>query len=182
MQLTAAVVGPPHGLRGEVYLDIRTDDPDRIAPGSVLDTDSREFPHLTVESLRGHRGRTMVAFVEVLDRSQAESLRGTRLLVEEEPEEDAWYPHELVGLRASTPQGEPLGEVVELRAGAAQDLLVVRHQGRRVLVPFVRALVPVVDVEGGTVTIDAPPGLFDESEAVDAGDRDTPNPGAGSAS
>lgn len=171
MQLTAAVVGAPHGLRGEVYLDIRTDDPDRLAPGCVLDTDSRDVPHLTVESLRAHRGRVMATFAEVTDRSAAEAVRGTLLLVEEEPEEDAWYPHELVGLEARTPGGDVLGEVVALQAGVAQDLLVVRHAGRRVMVPFVHAIVPVVDVGGGTVTIDAPRGLFDEEEAIDAGDR-----------
>lgn len=180
MQLTAAVVGAPHGLRGEVYLDVRTDDPERLAPGCVLDTDSRDFPHLTVESLRGHRGRVMATFAEVGDRSGAEALRGTVLLVEEEPEEDAWYPHELVGLEARTPTGDVLGEVVALRSGTAQDLLVVRHEGRHVMVPFVHEIVPVVDVEDGSVTIDAPPGLFDEAEAIDAGDRaGAPRPGSG---
>ncbi|MGO3796977.1 MAG: ribosome maturation factor RimM [Pauljensenia sp.] len=171
MQLTAAVVGAPHGLRGEVYLDVRTDDPERLASGRVLDTDSHDVPHLTVESLRAHRGRVMATFAEVTDRSGAEALRGTVLLVEEEAEEDAWYPHELVGLEARTPAGDILGEVVALQAGVAQDLLVVRHADRRVMVPFVHAIVPVVDVEGGSVTIDAPRGLFDETEAVDAGDR-----------
>lgn len=172
MQLTAAVVGPAHGLRGEVYLDIRTDDPGRLDPGSVLDTDSPEVPQLTVEALRTHKGRVMATFAELVDRSGAEALRGTHLLVEAEPEEDAWYPHELVGLEARTPTGELLGAVVGLQPAPAQDLLLVEHAGRRVMVPFVVQIVPEVDVAAGTVTVDAPPGLFDEEEAVDAGDRD----------
>ncbi|MDN5964007.1 MAG: ribosome maturation factor RimM [Actinomyces sp.] len=171
MRMTAAVVGAPHGLKGEVYVDIRTDDPERLSPGSVLDTDSPDTPHLTVEALRSHKGRVMATFAEVPDRSAAESLRGCRIVVEEEPEEDAWYAHELVGLQVLTPGGEILGEVVGLRPGAAQDLLLVRHTDRTVMVPFVTALVPTVDLEEGTVTVDAPPGLFDEADAVDAGDR-----------
>lgn len=170
MRLTAAVVGHAHGLRGEVTLDVRTDDPGRLRPASVLDTDSAQFPRLTVAGVRRHQGHLLASFDEVASREDAESLRGARLLVEESAEEDAWYPHELEGLRALTPTGRDLGVVVGLQPGPAQDLLLVRHGGRTVMVPFVRELVPEVDTRSGTVTIDAPPGLFDPGEAVDAGD------------
>ena len=101
--------------------------------------------------------------------TDAELLRGTKLLldigVSDEP--DAWYEHELVGLRAILADGTDLGEVIRLDAGAAQDLLVVRRSGggQEVLVPFVAALVPEVDIAGGRVVLDPPGGMFDPEEA-----------------
>ena len=80
----------------------------------------------------------------------------------EHEEEDAWYPHQLKGLAARTRSGEVLGTVSGLTPGAAQDLLLVKTQAGTVMVPFVTQLVPTVDVEGGFVVIDAPPGLFDD--------------------
>ena len=97
-----------------------------------------------------------------MSREEAEALRGARLLVEEHEEEDAWYPHQLKGLTARTPSGEVLGTVSGLTPGAAQDLLLVTTEAGTVMVPFVTQLVPTVDVEGGFVVIDAPPGLFDD--------------------
>lgn len=170
MEMTAAVVGPAHGLRGEVTLDVRTDDPDRLAPGEVLDTDSQSFPTLTIESVRAHKGRLLVSFEEVTTREDAEALRGATLLVEPLDEDDAWYPHQLAGLAALAPTDEELGTVTGLQPGVAQDLLLVATPRGTVMVPFVHALVPEVDIDAGTLTIDAPPGLFD-GNSVDAGDR-----------
>ena len=83
-------------------------------------------------------------------------------------EDDAWYEDELVGLRVRSPQGDDLGEVARLDTGGAQDLLVVRRpDGPNVLVPFVRALVPEVDVPGGFVVVDPPGGLFDPENAIE---------------
>lgn len=163
MNLTAAIIGPAHGLRGEVLLDIRTDDPSLVIPGASFDTDSTDFPTLTVAGLRQHKGRTLAFFDEILSREDAETARGIALLTEEHEEDDAWYPHQLVGLAAQTPNGEPLGTVSGLQPGSAQDLLLVRYEGRTVMVPFVHQLVPVVDVEVGIVIIDAPGGLFDDN-------------------
>lgn len=162
MNLTAAIIGPAHGLRGEVLLDIRTDDPALVVPGASFDTDSSEFPTLTVVGLRQHKGRTLAIFDEILSREDAEAARGVALLTEEHEEENAWYPHQLVGLAAQTPEGESLGKVSGLQPGSAQDLLLVRYEGRTVMVPFVHQLVPVVDIEAGIVVIDAPGGLFDD--------------------
>ena len=92
-----------------------------------------------------------------------------RLLVEEHEEEDAWYPHQLKGLKALTPKGEELGTVSGVRFGSAQDLLLVRTPEGTVMVPFVAQIVPEVDLESGVVTIDAPPGLFDD-DVVDTGE------------
>ena len=161
MQLTAAIVGPAHGLRGEVILDVRSDDPEVLAPGASLEIAGRGAA-LTVRSVRVHKDRVLASFEECASREDADALRGARLLVEEHEEEDAWYPHQLKGLSARTPGGEDLGTVTGLTPGAAQDLLLVKTPAGTVMVPFVTQLVPTVDVEGGVVIIDAPPGLFDD--------------------
>ena len=161
MQLTAAIVGPAHGLRGEVILDVRSDDPEVLAPGASLEIAGRGAA-LTVRSVRVHKERVLASFEECASREDAEALRGARLLVEEHEEEDAWYPHQLKGLAARTPGGEDLGTVTGVTPGAAQDLLLVKTPAGTVMVPFVTQLVPTVDVEGGVVIIDAPPGLFDD--------------------
>ena len=156
MQLTAAIIGPAHGLRGEVILDVRSDDPSVVAPGMRLDVEGASRV-LTVRSVRVHKERVLASFEECESREDAE-----RLLVEEHPEEDAWYPHQLTGLTARTPAGDVLGTVSGLRPGAAQDLLLVDTPAATVMVPFVSALVPTVDVDRGVVVIDPPPGLFDD--------------------
>ena len=161
MQLTAAIVGPAHGLRGEVILDVRSDDPEVLAPGASLEIAGRGAA-LTVRSVRVHKDRVLASFEECASREDAEALRGARLLVDEHEEEDAWYPHQLKGLAARTPGGKELGTVTGLTPGAAQDLLLVKTPAGTVMVPFVTQLVPTIDVEGGVVIIDAPPGLFDD--------------------
>lgn len=164
MLLTVARVGRAHGLRGEVALDLRTDTPDeRLADGTVLGTDRAGVGPLTVVRTRVQQGRWYATFAQVSDRSAAEALRGVSLVVEDETsdEEDAWYPHELRGLRVEHVDGRVLGEVVGLEHLPAQDVLVVREpDGARTLVPFVRAIVPVVDVPGGRVVLDPPGGLL----------------------
>nr|WP_238994195.1 ribosome maturation factor RimM [Actinomyces sp. 565] len=173
--LTVAVIGPAHALKGEVRLEIRTDDPEgRLAPGSVLPAEPAAGPaaagYLTVSRLRFDGSRWFAAFAEARDRTGAEALRGVKLLVEtdaEEPEEDddAWYAHELTGLRAIELLPDhtvrELGEVSGLEPGVAQDRLLVRTpDGQEVAVPFVEELVPEIDPDAGTVTIDPPGGLF----------------------
>ena len=188
MLLTVAVIGPAHALKGEVRLDIRTDDPEgRLAPGTSLPVQAPRGDtgpagpapdHLTVARLRFDGTRWFARFEEVGDRTAAEALRGAHLLVDtstadrdgaDSAEDDAWYAHELIGLRAirvvpeALPDGGPqhLGEVVDLEPGVAQDRLVVRTpDGERIAVPFVEALVPEIDPDAGTITLAPPGGLF----------------------
>ena len=171
MRLVVARVGRAHGIRGEVTVELRTDVPEeRFLPGVRLHlTGERALQGpdaLTVSTVRDHNGTLLLGFEEVLDRTAAEGLRGTLLeadVPDESGEPDAWYDHQLVGLRVLDPAGAELGEVVAVEHPPAQDLLVVRRpDGARRLVPFVAALVPAVDVPGGTVVVDAPPGLLDD--------------------
>lgn len=175
MLLTVAVIGPAHALKGEVRLAIRTDDPrGRLAPGTTLPVEAPggwQGPApatLTVSRLRSDGARWFAAFEGVPDRTAAEALRGLRLLVDTDAEErdpdrddQEWYRHELVGLRALHVDGHVLGTVTDLEPGVAQDRLVVRTpDGQEVAVPFVTALVPQVDLEAGALTLDPPGGLF----------------------
>ncbi len=184
--LVVARIGRPHGLRGEVTVQTHTDDPrarfvegerfrTQAAPGSGV---PRE---LTLASARVHRGVWLLSFAEVPDRGGAESLRGTRLLVPvagtQTEEDEGWYEEELLGLTAYDPAGVVVGRVGGLRTGPAQDLLVlVLPDGHQAMVPFVESLVPVVDVPGGRVVVDPPPGLLDlgrpDSGSSDLGSSD----------
>lgn len=164
-------IGKPHGLRGDVTVDVRTDEPERrFAPGSVLRVEAPRGSHtplrtLTVASTKWHQSVLLVRFEEIPDRSAAEAARGILLRADipadASPDDpDEYYDHQLVGLAAYDVDGTALGEVSALVHGGAQDLLTIRTPGgREALVPFVRALVPEVDVAGGRVVIADRPGL-----------------------
>jgi 16S rRNA processing protein RimM len=179
MSIVIARLGKPHGIRGEVTVQTHTDDPQgRFVPGATYATEAASGTgvprELTIASARLHQQTWLLGFAEIPDRTGAESLRGTRLVVPDDAAESAgddgddengWYEADLVGLTVEDPAGVVIGEVTGLTVGAAQDLLHVRlTDGREGLVPFVEALVPVVDVEGGRVVVDAPDGLFDLAE------------------
>lgn len=168
-----ARIGKPHGLHGEVTVQLHTDEPERrLAVGEALATEATSgsgVPRgLTVRSTRVHNGIWLVAFEEIPDRTGAESLRGTRLVIDDdatlpaEDDEDVFTEEQLRGLTVVDPAGTVLGQVGGLELGAAQDRLVVLlPDGREAQVPFVTAIVPTVDLEAGKVVVDAPPGLFD---------------------
>jgi len=175
MQLVVGRIGRAHGIRGEVGVEVRTDDPDlRFADGARLATDPPERGPLTVVATRWHSGRLLVRFKGLDDRTAAENLRGTMLVIEvdesERPQDpDEFYDHQLVGLRVITTAGDEVGEVAEVLHLPAQDVLAIkRTDGVEVLVPFVQELVPAVDLDRGSVTVDPRPGLLDP-EAADEG-------------
>jgi 16S rRNA processing protein RimM len=166
MQLVVGRIGRPHGLRGEVTVDVRTDDPDdRFAPGTVLATDPAAAGPLVIEQARWHSGTLLVRFEGSDDRTTAEQLRGTVLVIDsaelpptDDPEE--FRDHELIGLSVVTVEGAEVGVLREIRH-FGQDLLVIKRPvGDEALVPFVEALVPEVDVAGGRIVINPPPGLL----------------------
>lgn len=171
-RLRVARVGRPHGVRGEVTVQLFTDEPeDRLAPGAVLirtpgrDTVDQGTARLTIATQRWNKRICLLAFSEVTDRSAAEALRGSLLHVEvtAEPQDEGegWYSHEIAGLRCLGPDDEDLGTVRELITGPAQDLLVVDSpDGTEVLVPFVEEIVPMIDAETRVVRLDPPAGLF----------------------
>jgi 16S rRNA processing protein RimM len=175
MQLVVGRVGRPHGLRGEVTVEVRTDDPDRrFAAGSSLATVPAERGPLTVAGSRWHSGTLLVRFDGFDDRNGAEELRDALLAIDSEDLEplggpDDFYDHDLIGLQVVTAAGEPVGAVSDV-LHHGQDLLVIEGTGPRsgaeILVPFVAAIVPEVDVAARRLVIDPPPGLLDPDTAI----------------
>jgi 16S rRNA processing protein RimM len=164
-------IGRPQGVRGEVTVEVRTDDPEeRFADGAVLLTEPPERGPLTVEHARDHSGRLVVLFAGVPDRGAAERLRDTLLQVDvrtlaplDDPDE--FHDWQLVGLAAVLADGTAVGAVADVLHLPHGDVLAVRRaDGTEALVPFVRAIVPEVDVAGGRVVLDPPPGLLDETD------------------
>lgn len=171
MQLTVGRVARAHGIRGEVVVEVRTDDPDgRFATGQLLQTVPAPVGPLTVERARRHGTRLLVQFAGVHGREAADALRGVRLAVDvpeaQRPADpDEFFDHQLEGLAARLLDGSPVGVVSQVLHLPLQDLLVIRRDdGGEALVPFVRQLVPVVDVDAGEVVLDPPPGLLDGSQ------------------
>lgn len=158
-----------HGIRGEIAVTVRTDEPERrFAPGSSLVCGDRT---LTVRSSRHHSGRLLVAFEEVPDRTAAEQLTGTLLEAEIDPGEvpddpEEFYDHQLVDLAVQTADGTIVGTVTAVLHLPEQDSLVVDLDGREVIVPFVEALVPDVDLAAGHVRLSDVPGLLDPEGAA----------------
>ncbi|MFI7482876.1 ribosome maturation factor RimM [Kocuria sp. M1R5S2] len=196
MKVQVARIGKPHGIRGEVTVQLFTDVPEeRFAPGTRLivepPTPLAPEGELTVRRARWNKSVLVVALEEVPDRNAAERLRGARLLAEaqdEDDEGDEWYEHELVDLEVRTGpadgSGPRIGVVTGLRTQPVQDLLEVElDDGRReALLPFVEEIVPVVDPEGGFVVVTPPPGLLElglPDEVPAAGTRGEGIPGAG---
>jgi 16S rRNA processing protein RimM len=184
MRVIVGRIGRPHGIRGEVVIGVRTDEPDlRFAVGAILDlrssdddagTQGREpadSERLTVAAARWHSGQLLVAFAGITDRTAAGELTGSWLGVDssqlpEIGDPDEFRDHELIGLSVRTCAGDPVGVVTDV-LHHGQDLLVVRRadgQGGDHLVPFVKAIVPEVDVRAGLVVIDPPPGLLDSAQ------------------
>ncbi|WP_447003813.1 ribosome maturation factor RimM [Saccharothrix isguenensis] len=170
MDVVVGRVAKAHGISGELAVDVRTDSPGtRFALGSVLTAKLRDGTsrNLTVAAARNHSGRLLVRFEEVLTRDVAETLRGTVLLgrTEDLPptdDPDEFYDHELEGLTAELVDGTRIGTVLEIVHGLGGELLVVkRENGDETLVPFVRQIVPTVDIAGRRVVIDPPEGLLD---------------------
>ena len=181
MLVVVGRIGRPHGIRGEVTVEVRTDLPERrFAPGSVLVTEPERAGPLTVAAARWHSGRLLLSVAGVADRNGAEALRGVVLSAEvpddevsDDPEE--YFDHQLRGLTAYAVDGVALGTVDDVVHLPGQDLLAVTRPGRReLLVPFVAEFVPDLDLDAGRITIDPPPGLLD----LDLPDPSTQRDGA----
>ncbi|MCD2442447.1 ribosome maturation factor RimM [Agromyces sp. SYSU K20354] len=185
-QLRVGRLTKAHGLKGAIKLELYTDDPERrFVPGAefslqVPESSPWHGKHLTLRELRWYNGHPVGFFEGVDDRTAAESLAKAILWVshtdDEAAEPDAWYDHQLIGL-AVIRDGERIGEVTHVDHLPAQDLLIVRvdeerAKAREVMVPFVAAIVPEVDLEAGTLTVTPPAGLFEDVADEDVADED----------
>jgi len=167
-----------HGLKGAIKLELYTDSPnERFVPGAVLELQvPEESPwfgkSVTVSELKWFNSSPVLFLKDVADRTQAESLIKAILLVEQSldvsPQEpDAWYDHQLAGLKVMR-DGAEIGTLLRVEHMPAQDLLVIKTEEAEVLLPFVKAFVPKVDVSAGVIEITPPGGLFEQIEEADA--------------
>jgi 16S rRNA processing protein RimM len=170
MDVVVGRVAKAHGITGELAVDVRTDSPEtRFALGAVVVAKLRDGTsrNLTIAAARPHAGRLLVRFEEVVTRDVAEAVRGALLLASTDDlpptdDPDEFYDHELEGLAAVLTDGEKVGTVLEVTHGPGGELLVIRRpDGAETLVPFVKQIVPTVDIPGGRVVLDPPEGLFD---------------------
>ena len=165
MELLIGRVVKSHGIKGEVAVEVTTDSPEaRYTVGEVLHGKQGKKEHeLTIATVRPHKGRLLICFDEIPDRTAADSLRGTQFYAApiEDPDDDGFYDHELEGLRVLL-DGESIGEVTGVTHGPTQSLLeVALESGKEALVPFVEEIVPEVDLDAGTCTITPPEGLLE---------------------
>ncbi|MEV4638545.1 ribosome maturation factor RimM [Actinoplanes sp. NPDC049548] len=184
--LVVGQIGKPHGIRGEVMVTVRTDEPEaRFVAGAVFATEvprdrrvstgpapAAGVPYrvpdkLTLESLRWHQGKIIAQFEGVHDRNVAEALRGVFLQVDSAdvapPDDpDEFHDHQLIGLSVVGVDGAELGTVDRIDHAPASDLIVLRKAaGGTALIPFVSSIVPTVDLAAGRVVVDLPEGLLD---------------------
>jgi 16S rRNA processing protein RimM len=163
----------PHGVRGELSVEVLSDAPERFTPGAELgvgDPDGPTPPRpVTVAAARLHQGRLLLRLVGVEDRDAADRLRGAILSIPVEAARPLapgeFWPHQLIGLAVVDRDGRERGRVADVLPGAAHDLLAVQLPGgASALVPAVAALV-TVELEAGRLLVDALPGLLDEAGA-----------------
>jgi 16S rRNA processing protein RimM len=193
MQVTVGRIGRPHGVRGDVVVGVRTDEPElRFARGSRLDTDPIGVGPLTVAGYRWHSGELLVRFEEIGDRTAAAEIGGTWLLVDSaalDPldDPDEFRDGDLVGLSVRTVDGTVVGTVADV-LHHGQDVLAIDPVGAaggaggtgaraggvggagpqagQILIPFVKAIVPEVDIAAGVLVIDPPDGLLNLQDAT----------------
>ncbi len=164
VDVVVGTVGRPHGLRGEVTIRLQSDfAEERFTPGAVLRADRITGNPLEVAASRRQGDLLLVTFRGYADRSRAETLRGTELWARVEAgtdDADGFHDGALIGLEVRT--GDTVrGRITSIVHNPAQDLLVVGTDAGDHLVPFVTALVPVIDLAGGYVEVVDLPGLFD---------------------
>lgn len=171
MLLTVGRIGRVHGIHGEVTVEVLTDSPeDRFYPGATLSTEPARTGGLTIASARWHNSILLLGFEGITDRNAGEGLRNLQLLAEvdlDDVEEDEYHIQQLMGLQVfllSDPNASArIGEVTGVITGVAQDLLeITKTNGKDFLIPFVKVLVPKVDITAGKLFIDPPGGLIDE--------------------
>lgn len=168
MLLVVGRIIRPHGVRGDLVCEVRTDEPEkRFVAGSVMRTDPAHHGPLSLTAVRWYQSRLLVTFAEVDDRNAADELRGLLLCVDSEVVDDLDDPdefrdHELVGLEVADESGVVLGRVKRIDHAPAHELIVLnRESGGQAFIPFISQMVPSVDVAAGRIVVDLPEGMLD---------------------
>ena len=160
MKLNVGRIGKAHGILGEATIEVRTDEAeDRFAIGAVLETESHGY--LTVASARVHNGILLLSFEGIEDRNAIETLRNELLYADVDidapgVDEDDYHVLQLIGCKAFSVDGDEFGEVSEVLNLPGQDVLVIKSGSTETLIPFVRQLVPIVDIKARRMTVIPP--------------------------
>jgi len=160
MKLNVGRIGKAHGILGEATIEVRTDEAeDRFAIGAVLESESHG--NLTVASARVHNGILLLSFEGIEDRNAIEMLRNELLYADVDidapgVDEDDYHVLQLIGCKAFLVDGDEFGEVSEVLNLPGQDVLVIRSGSTETLIPFVRQLVPIVDIKARRMTVIPP--------------------------
>jgi 16S rRNA processing protein RimM len=160
-------VARPHGLRGQVIVNVDTDFPEsRFRPGAELFVDRDGKPEaVVVATVRFHRERPVVAFAGVGTIAEAEALAGRELRVPVDSLEPlpagTYYRHDLIGCRVETREGMPLGVVRDVEDAQGNCRIVVAARGGEVQIPLVAAICTTIDPGAGRIVIDPPEGLLE---------------------
>lgn len=170
MMAVGLIVGA-HGLRGEVRVELHTDFPERFTPGNELFL-GNDLVAAQVMSARPHKNELLILLEEVLDRTAAESLRGTWLFIHEQDaadlEDGAFWVHDIIGMSVQATDGRQLGHVTDvISAGGANDVYIVKpsasvNRGRELLLPAIPSVIQAVDLDSRLITVALIPGILDE--------------------
>jgi 16S rRNA processing protein RimM len=166
--IAVGLITTPHGLRGEVKVELHTDFPERFAPDVVVYL-GPELVKTTITAARPHQGQYLLQFRGVDDRTQADALRGVWIFIPEEDavdlDEDTYFVHDIIGLSVQTASGDLLGTVEQVLFTGANDVYVVATPGeksREILLPAIDDVIKQVDLENGILVVEILPGLLDE--------------------
>ena len=166
MLLIVGRIGRVHGVRGEVTVEVRTDSPEeRFQVGTAIATDPAKFGPLTITGQRWHNGILLLTFDGVSDRGAAEKIKNILLMAEvdiSESDADEFHVQLLIGSTIELIDGTVLGTIDDVLTTKGQNLLSFMRGGKQVLIPFVKAIVPTVDIASRKVVITPPEGLIDE--------------------
>lgn len=160
MLLVVGRIGRAHGVRGEVTIEVRTDNPEsRFAIGAILQSDPEDRGPLKIISAKVHSGTLLLCFEGYNDRNAVERLRNVLLLAEVDPKEantseDDFHISQILGCKVIDKSGKSWGEVKDVLQLPAQDTLVVEYKGRDLLIPFVKHFAPDVDLKGMIIVAD----------------------------
>ncbi|NOZ78042.1 MAG: 16S rRNA processing protein RimM [Acidobacteria bacterium] len=158
----------PHGIHGDVLVEIITDFPERLQDGVQFGLGDETGPAGTFEvhHVRYHKGGWLLGVSGIQDRETVEAWRGQYIFLPAQDPGDLpegyHYDHDLVGLACQSVTGEPLGQVIAVDSETPQGLLIVRRGTREFMVPYVPQIVTKIDTEAGVITLDAPAGLLDD--------------------
>jgi 16S rRNA processing protein RimM len=164
--ITVGKVKSPHGVYGETRIVCLTDYPSRFRPGlEVLLSPPLEYSdRLTIERVRWHRRSLLIKFKGISSRSEAEQLKGRRLVVPREEAvklpADTFWIYEIIGLEVCTSDGQVLGRVTEVLRTGSNDVYVVKDK-REYLIPATKEVIKQVDLENGRLIIEPMPGLLE---------------------